>query len=322
VTWTTTGILLLFVPLLLAAATIAGLTVWIIRNYLDKVSRIFAEKPIFVIPRGPVVEDAENISLPTPDGLKLRAAYLKTKAPARKGVIMFGLEFGANRWSCVPYCSHLQEAGYDIFAFEPRNQGESDKQEGYEPLQWVTDRDVGDCRTALNYLKSRPDADPRGIGFYGISKGGSAGIAVAGTDPYVRCVLTDGAFAAYEVMVPYMRYWFSIYDKNYVFHGLLPPRYYGIFAHIGKWQAGQQRGVRFVNLEPLISKIAPRPIFMIHGEKDSYIRPSMALAFYDYAREPKDFWLVPKARHNQAIELAGEEYTNRVREFFDEHLAK
>ena len=60
---------------------------------------------------------------------------------------------------------------------------------------------------------------------------------------------------------------------------------------------------------------------MIHGEKDSYIRPSMAKALHDAAREPKDFWLVSGARHNQNLEIAGEEYTRRVREFFDEYLA-
>lgn len=319
-TWTIAGIILLFVPALLAGLTVIGLTVWIYHSYLDKVLRIFAEKPIFVIPRGPVVEDAEDVVLNTPDGLKLRAAYLKTTAPQRKGVILFGLEYGANRWSCVPYCDHLRQAGYDIFSYEPRNQGESDRQPDYEPLQWITDRDVNDCQTAVNYLKSRPDAEPKGIGLYGISKGGNAGLAVAARDTFVRCVLTDGAFATYSVMVPYMRYWFSIYNKNYMTQGLMPANYYGFFAHWGLWQAHAAHKVRYPHLEPLIKRIAPRPIFMIHGEKDSYIRPSMALAFFNRAKEPKDFWLVPGARHNQAIELAGDEYRNRVREFFDEWL--
>ena len=49
----------------------------------------------------------------------LRGCYLQTTA-SRRGVILFGLEFGSNRWSCVPYCEHLRRAGYDVFAFEPR----------------------------------------------------------------------------------------------------------------------------------------------------------------------------------------------------------
>lgn len=190
--WTTTGIVLILWPFVAAVLLLTGLYVWLVYRYIDNLLRIFAEKPIFVIPRGQKPAAAEEIDLRTPDGLMLKAAYLKTPK-SRRGVIVFGLEFGSNRWSCVPYCEHLLDAGYDIFTYEPRNQGDSESEPGYEPLQWVTDREVIDCRTALAYIKNRPDADPRGVGLFGISKGGGAGIVVAADDPYIRCVLTDGA---------------------------------------------------------------------------------------------------------------------------------
>ena len=135
--------------------------------------RIFQEKPLFIVPRGEKPEDADDVSVVADDGLTLRACYLKTTAAERKGVILFGLEFGSNRWSCRQYCEKLIEGGYDVFAVEFRNQGDSDKDSNYEPLQWVTDRDVADLRAAIKYLLSRPDADPKGIGIFGISKGGS-----------------------------------------------------------------------------------------------------------------------------------------------------
>lgn len=299
-----------------------GLHVYLRLYYLDRVPRIFVEKPIFILPHGEPRPDAEDVKLTTPDGLTLRGCYFRTTAVARKGVILFGLEFGANRWSCEPYCDPLREAGYDIFAFEPRNQGESDAEPGYEPLQWVTDREVTDCETALAYLKKRPDADPRGVGLFGISKGGGAGIVVAAGDPAIRCVLTDGAFAHYTVMVPYMRHWFSIYDPNYLFHGLLGGWYYGLIALVAIREVERERKVKFIDVEPAIRKISPRPLFMIHGELDSYIKPSMARALFDRAREPKEFWLVPDAKHNQALNLVPEEYGRRVRDFFDKHLGK
>ena len=126
----------------------------------------------------------------------LAGCYLKRARP-RRGVILFGLEFGSNRWSCQPYCEHLLAAGFDVFAFETRNQGDSDREPGYDPLQWVTDYEVRDAEAALAYLKGRPDADPRGVGFFGISKGAGAGLFAAGRDPYVRCCVTDGIFAMY-----------------------------------------------------------------------------------------------------------------------------
>src|SRR5205823_9641407 len=128
-------------------------------------------------------------------------------------------EFGSDRWSCPQYCEALLEAGYDVFTFEPRNQGDSDADAAYHPLQWVTDRDLQDMRAALKYLTGRPDADPRGVGLFGISKGGSAGLLAAADDPRVLCCVTDGAFAVYTTMVPYMRKWFSIYNPNYLLHG-------------------------------------------------------------------------------------------------------
>ena len=67
--------------------------------------------------------------------------------------------------------------------------------------------------------------------------------------------------------------------------------------------------------------LAPRPLLMIHGEKDTYIRPPMARALFDRARDPKEFWLVPGAKHNQALQVAGDEYRRRVLEFFERHVA-
>ncbi len=60
---------------------------------------------------------------------------------------------------------------------------------------------------------------------------------------------------------------------------------------------------------------------MIHGESDTYIKPAMARALFEIAREPKELWLVPGAKHNQALQVAGDEYRRRVLEFFEKHLA-
>src|SRR5947207_1376484 len=160
-------------PLVLLALFLYGLSWYLRWNYAHHLVRIFEEKPLFIIPRGKPIEGAEDIRFPTTDDLELSGCYLRTPAEQRKGVILFGLEFGSNRWSCQAYCEQLIAAGFDVFAFETRGQGESDVQPGYEPLQWVTHYDVQDVQAALAYLKRRPDADPRGIGFFGISKGAS-----------------------------------------------------------------------------------------------------------------------------------------------------
>src|SRR5262249_4773766 len=60
---------------------------------------------------------------------------------------------------------------------------------------------------------------------------------------------------------------------------------------------------------------------MIHGGGDNYIKPEMARRLYQRASRPKEFWLVEGAKHNLAIQLAGDEDRRRVLEFFLQHLS-
>lgn len=289
-------------------------------KYLHMMVRIFQEKPLFVVPRGQPIPNAEDVSFPTAGGLTLRGCYLATPH-RRRGVILFGLEFGSNRWSCRAYCEHLVEAGFDVFAFESRNQGDSEATPGYDPLQWVTDYEVSDAKAALAYLKTRADADPRGIGFFGISKGAGAGLFAASGDNYVRCCVTDGVFGTYSTVVPYMRQWFRIYNQKYSFQGLLPSWYYGLIGLAGLRQTARERHCHFPHLEKVLPRLAPRPLLMIHGEADNYIRAEMAQTLFKCVRRPKELWLVPGAKHNQALHLVGDEYRRRVLAFFEQHLA-
>ncbi len=314
------GLALVCSPLLWSAIWLLLCLRYLIRNYLHLMVRIFQEKPLFVVPRGLPNDSAEDVTFPSTDGLKLRGCYLQAKKP-RRGVILFGVEYGANRWSCQSYCDFLLEAGFDVFACEPRNQGDSDVLKGYEPLQWLTDYEVQDMQSALAYLRSRPDADPRGVGFFGISKGGNAGLLTASLDPSIRCCVTDGAFGTYSVLVPYLRRWFRIYNSKHAIHDLIPDWYFGLIGRVGLRQIERARGCRFPDLEPYLRRLRPRPLLMIHGEADSYISPEMARALFSYSRRPNEFWLVPNAKHNHALMVSGEEYRRRVLAFFEEHLA-
>lgn len=291
-------------------------------KYLNQIVRIFEEKPLFIIPKGKPSPAAEDVVFPTEkNGLTLRGCYLNARLP-RKGVILFGLEFGSNRWAAAQYCSALLDAGYDVFAYEPRNQGESDKDPTYDPLQWVTDRDCADARAAVAYLKGRPDAPSEGIGLLGISKGGSTGVVLASEDPWVRCVVTDGAYAVATTMVPYMRRWVHIYVKRMkaIRNAVVPNFFYRLLGQAAIRESERRRGVRFVNVEGAIRRYR-RPLLMIHGGADAYIKPEMARKLCDHAgSRDKELWLIPGAKHNQGLHTAGEEYHRRIVEFFDKHL--
>ena len=48
-----------------------------------------------------------------------------------------------------------------------------------------------------------------------------------------------------------------------------------------------------------------QPLLMIHGGGDTYITPEMAEALYKQSsRGRATLWIVPGAKHNQAIQIA------------------
>jgi uncharacterized protein len=317
VEWLWLGLVALLLLLLIAALT------WhivIFRMYMPYLVRGFQETPLFNIPFGPPQPDAEGVLFPTTHNLMLHGCYLQART-SRRGVILFGLEFGSKRWSCAPYCDYLRDAGYDVFAFESRGQGESPSQPGYVPMVWVTDFELDDYRAAIAYLKSRPDADPQGIGFFGLSKGGSAGLHVACENPYVRCCVTDGIFALHATMIPYMRKYIFVYTRKPWMAKSLPQWYYQHAARLGRKLLGKERHCTFPNLEKMLPRLTPRPLLMIHGDSDTYVKPDLAEELFALAREPKELWVVEDARHNQAFHVANGEYKERVLTFFDKHLA-
>ncbi len=306
--------------LLLVAVIAFAIQAHIMRVYFPHLVRIFQEKPLFITPFAKPVEDAEAVQCASTDGVILRGCYLRA-AGNRKGVIVFGLEYGSNRWACLPFCERLRAEGFDIFSFEFRGQGESPVQAGYEPMQWVTNFEVEDFRAAIAYLKSRPDADPRGIGFFGISKGAGAGFLAAVADPYVRCGITDGLFATHTTMVPYMKRFVLIYGKDSRLIRNLPDWYFRLMAHVGMRRVEKERRCRFPHLERAMGNFSPRPLLMIHGAADNYIKPEMARALFDSAGQPKELWLVEGAKHNQALLVARTAYQERLAAFFTTHLA-
>jgi len=57
------------------------------------------------------------------------------------------------------------------------------------------------------------------------------------------------------------------------------------------------------------------PILVIHGTEDEVIDFSMGQAVYDAAPEPKTFWAVTGAHHNDIVSYAGPAYRKRLQSF-------
>ncbi len=120
----------------------------------------------------------------------------------------------------------------------------------------------------------------------------AAGFIVAADEPAIRCCVGDSIFSTYTTMVPYMIKWVGIFTHRQWVVDLAPKWYFRFAASRGLQNLERDRHCKFACLETSIRRIAPRPVLMIHGSADNYIKPEMAQALFAMAGKPKEFWLV------------------------------
>jgi len=59
------------------------------------------------------------------------------------------------------------------------------------------------------------------------------------------------------------------------------------------------------------------PVLIIHGDRDEVIDYGLGRKLFEAAREPKSFWTVPGAGHNDIVETAGPEYRQKLSAFYE-----
>ena len=296
-------------------ALLGAFLVYLAVRYAPIIGRVFEEKPLFLPLRLAAAPGGEDVRFRTKDGFELAGTYFRAKTRSRVGVLVFCHEYLSDRWSFEPYTNSLREIGYDLFSFDFRNHGVSESDPAYKPLQWVTDHEVRDLRAALAYLRTRPDHDTAGFGLFGVSRGGSTALLVAAKDPAVWGVITDGAFPTRGTMLSYILRWAEIYVSNSLLYKTMPIWIFRFVAWAGRVRSERRLNCRFPDVERAVSRLSPRPWLMIHGEKDAYIGTSIARTLFAEASEPKELWIVPKAKHNRCREMGPEAYSARVIDF-------
>lgn len=303
-------------PAVLALLAVGGFMFYIWWQYCPIIVRIFEETPVFAPLRVAPEAGGEDVRFLTSDGIELAGTYYPRRTRGRAGVIAFCPEYLGDRWSFQPYTDGLREVGFDVFTFDFRNHGDSQADPKYQPLQWVSDLELTDLRAALAYLSSRPDRDPAGVGLFGVSRGGGSAICLAASDPTIWAVATDGAFPTRGTMLAYVKRWASIPCRSQFLLRWMPNWIYVFAGWTGRVTSEWRRGRRHPNLERAAARLAPRPWFMIHGERDVYIGPDIALGLFENADDPKESWIVPGAKHNRCREANPELYRQRLVDFF------
>ena len=146
--------------------------------------------------------------------------------------------------------------------------------------------------------------------------GGSVALLVGARDRSVWGVITDGAFPTRGTMLAYILRWAEIYVGNPFFWKGMPIWIFRYVGWAGRVRSERRLNCRFPDVERAVGRLAPRPWLMIHGGKDAYIGPDIARTLFAEAREPKELWVVPKAKHNRcAARSPPTKYAVRVRDF-------
>lgn len=195
--------------------------------------------------------------------------------------------------------------GFTAVVFDLRGQGRS----GDAPLGLgFTER--GDVKAAVGVLRARGFA-PGKIGLHGTSYGAGTSLLSAAYIKEVGAVVADSAFADVRMMVN---------DELARIVGVGAPFAPGVVV-VGRLLYG----LDLDDMAPVdaVGKIAPRPIFFLHGDADERIPVDHVRMLSDAARAANiasELWILPGAHHTEALQVARDEFLARTSAFFARHL--
>ncbi len=308
------------IVLLLPAIFIAVCLGYLLIRHSREFQHFFETPPALVAPEAePLI--GNEIRFRTKSGRQLAGTLLAHRGESCQGVIVFCHEFTGTRHLAMRYTDFLLEAGFDVFAFDFCNHGESDSVEGYEPMQWVTEHEVEDVSAAVQYAYSQFPAARDGLGIYGISKGGSAGAVVASRTGLAKAIVIDGAYPTHSVVAGFARRWVHLVAPLGRAIRSMPQVAYRILTAVELMRIGRRRNCRFPRVETSLRNLSRYPLLVIHGKRDRYISVDIVKKVFSTRFKRMNFWIVPNAKHNRCIDVAGDDYRNRVTDFFETYLA-
>ncbi|MFP4105169.1 MAG: alpha/beta hydrolase [Phycisphaerae bacterium] len=259
------------------------------------------------------------------DGTSLRGMHLRTRNRANyKGTIVFCHEYRSDMYSCARYARPLIEAGFDVFTFDYRGHGESSLPGKYKPLQWPSDKELGDTLGACGYVEQQlaSEGKPAKIGIFGISRGAGSAILAAASDPNIKAIACDSGFCTETTITAFMKRWAHIFARIKLVYENHPEWFWRFLTWMLVHTAQRKLGCRYPSVRRALREMQHRPVLFIHGRKDSYIRVDQSELLHVEAPSPKYAWFVEGAKHNQSVIAQPREYAQRTVAFFRKHLSE
>lgn len=240
----------------------------------------------------------EAIAFQSVSGARLKGWIIEGEPGRGVIVLLHGLR--GDRMQMLERARSLNRQGMGALLFDFQAHGESSGEQitfGYLESR--------DAQTAVQLARARWPQERLGV--LGISLGGAAAVLADPPLPVDAMVLEmvypDIHRAIENRMVRYLGNWAR---------GLTP---------VLEWQLQPRLGVGAEALRPLVCVPGLRiPKLFIVGERDRHTPLHESQELFQAACEPKEFWVVAGAQHEDLLRVAGAEYDRRVTEFFQHSL--
>ncbi len=243
----------------------------------------------------------EDVSVTTPDGLKLVGWYI----PSQNGaVIMAQRGYKGNRTGLLEEAAMLNKHGYGVLLTTVRAHDLSDG----EVISFGAN-EMQDLEAWYQSLLGRDEVDPDRIGILGNSMGGSLAIQYAAQNENIQATVVHSAFSSLDDTVA---------TSIEFFTGL--PAF--PFAPAIVFWSEQELGFDSseVSAKTWIHQLSPRPVLLLQGGADTVISAESGQLLYDAAREPKELWFEPELGHTAFDTELPEQFEIRGVGFFDQYL--
>lgn len=246
------------------------------------------------------------------DGLEIAAWYIPSQTNDHAILLVHGRDDSrmfapytpgadAHADGYLPFAKVLNDAGYSVMMIDLRGHGQSADSRYYFGL-----REYQDVLGAVDWLEAKGFL-PGKIGIQSYSLGSATAVIAAAQEPAIGALWIDSTYTDIK----------SVIDKVWVQDSGLPQ----IFWPSTRLMISVLYGYDIAESRPidLVSKIAPRPIFMAHCTKDDFIPLSHMDALIPVAN-PVGTWVIPDCKHAYGYNIATDEYNLKAVQFFDEYL--
>jgi uncharacterized protein len=243
----------------------------------------------------------EDFVVTAQDGVVLRGWKVRAAHPNGDWILLLHGR-SQNRLSMIRYAEFLLGSDYSVLMMDARAHGESGGTIAtYGHVERYDERSILDALTAAEH--------PQHIFAMGESMGAAVALQSAAIDPRIEAVIAEGAFRnLHEVIFDYAGLRVSAF---------LGKTFFRPVAMLAVHETEHQVGFRLDDVSPEASVAARSfPVLLISGLRDHNVPKRHAEAIFLAASGPKELWLVPKARHQKAMETAPEEFQSRVLRFF------